>query len=381
LKGNLTLKLRATALLSTLALIAMAGCSHGPADTFGERDAVPILAAKVVQKTVSDTIHAIGRVEAFSTVDVKAQISGQVMQVHFRQGQDVKEGDLLFTIDPRPFEAALRQAEANLAKDRAQYHQAAADQRRYATLLKQNVGSRQQYDQVEATAAALSASMQADEAAVQTARLNLEYCAIRAPLTGRTGDLLVHAGNLVKPDADTAMVVINQVHPVYVDFAIPEQQLPAVREFMAEHKLPVQVSLPEQQGPLESGELSFVDNTVDAKTGTINLKGEFANADGRLWPGEFINATLVLREHPDAILVPSQAVQTGQQGSFVFVVQPDMKAAIRPVVIGESIDNQTVVTSGLKAGETVVTDGQLRLIPGATVTIKSGLNAESGATS
>jgi membrane fusion protein, multidrug efflux system len=381
LKGNLTLKLRATALLSMLALIAMAGCSHGPADTFGERDAVPILAAKVVQKTVSDTIHAIGRVEAFSTVDVKSQINGQVMQVHFRQGQDVKQGDLLFTIDPRPFEAALRQAEANLAKDRAQYRQAAADQRRYATLLKQNVGSRQQYDQVEATAAELSASMQADEAAVQTARLNLEYCAIRAPLSGRTGDLLVHAGNLVKPDADTAMVVINQVHPVYVDFAIPEQQLPAVREFMAERKLPVQVSLPEQQGPLESGELSFVDNTVDAKTGTINLKGEFANADGRLWPGEFINATLVLREHPDAILVPSQAVQTGQQGSFVFVVQPDMKAAIRPVVIGESIDNQTVVTSGLKAGETVVTDGQLRLIPGATVTIKSGLNAESGATS
>jgi membrane fusion protein, multidrug efflux system len=374
------LKQSATALLSTLALVAMAGCSHGPADTFGERDAVPILAAKVVQKTVSDTIHAIGRVEAFSTVDVKAQINGQVMQVNFRQGQDVKQGDLLFTIDPRPFEAALRQAQANLAKDRAQYRQAAADKERYSFLFKQGVGSRQQYDQAEATAASLAASMQADEAAVQTARLNLEYCAIRAPISGRTGDLLVHAGNLVKPDADTAMVVINQVHPVYVDFAIPEQQLPAVREFMAERKLPVQVSLPEQQGPLESGELSFVDNTVDAKTGTINLKGQFANADSRLWPGEFINATLVLREHPDAILVPSQAVQTGQQGSFVFVVQPEMKVALRPVVIGESIDNQTVVTSGLKPGETVVIDGQLRLIPGAKVTIKSGLTA-SGATS
>ena len=211
---------------------------------------------------------------------------------------------------------------------------------------------------------------------MQTARLNLEYTAIRAPIDGRTGDLLVHAGNLVKPDADTAMVVINQVHPMYVDFAIPEQKLPAVREFMAEHKLAVQVSLPEQQGPLESGELSFVDNSVDAKTGTINLKGQFTNADGRLWPGEFVNTTLVLHEHPGAILVPSQAVQTGQQGSFVFVVQPNMKAEIRPVVIGQSIDNQTVVTSGLKPGETVVTDGQLRLIPGATVTIKSGLNDE-----
>jgi membrane fusion protein, multidrug efflux system len=371
----------ATALVPTFALIAIAGCSHGPADTFGERDAVPVLAAKVVQKNVADTIRAIGRVEAFSTVDVKAQINGQVMQVHFLQGQDVKQGDLLFTIDPRPFEAALQQAQANLAKDRAQYREAAADEQRYLTLLKENVGSRQQYDQVEATAASLSASMQADEAAVQTARLNLEYTEIRAPIDGRTGDLLVHAGNLVKPDADTAMVVINQVHPVYVDFSIPEQQLPAVREFMAEQKLAVQVSLPEQQGPLESGELSFVDNSVDSKTGTINLKGQFANADNRLWPGEFVNTTLVLREHPDAILVPSQAVQTGQQGSFVFVVQPDMKATIRPVVIGESVDNQTVVTSGLKPGETVVTDGQLRLIPGATVTIKTGLSGDAGAPS
>jgi membrane fusion protein, multidrug efflux system len=363
-----------------LALIA-AGCSHGPADTFGEREAVPILAAKVEQRTVSDTIRAIGRVEAFSTVEVKAQINGQIMQVNFRQGQDVKQGDLLFTIDPRPFEAALHQAQANLAKDRAQYRQAAADEHRYSTLLKERVGSRQQYDQVEATAASLSASVDADEAAVQTAQLNLEYTSIRAPIDGRTGDLLVHAGALVKPDADTAMVVINQVHPVYVDFAIPEQKLPAVREFMAERKLAVQVSLPQQQGPLESGELNFVDNSVDAKTGTINLKGLFANTDARLWPGEFVNTTLVLHEHPGAILVPSQAVQTGQQGSFVFVVQPSMKAEIRPVVIGESIDNQTVVTSGLKPGETVVTDGQLRLIPGATVTIKSGLSAEGGAAS
>ena len=284
---------------------------------------------------------------------------------------------------PRPFEAALRQAEANLAKDRAQYRQAAADEQRYSFLFKQGVGSRQQYDQAEATAAALAAAMEADQAAVQTAKLNLEYTAIRAPIGGRTGDLLVHAGNLVKPDADTAMVVINQVHPVYVDFAIPEQKLPAVREFMVEHKLAVQVSLPEQQGPVESGELTFVDNSVDAKTGTINLKGQFANADGRLWPGEFVNATLILHEHPGAILVPSQAVQTGQQGSFVFVVQPGMKAELRPIVVGESIDNQTIVTSGLKAGETVVTDGQLRLIPGAKVTIKSGLNGngENGAAS
>ena len=368
----------ASVAFSTLMLIAIAGCSHGPADRFGESEAVPVLAAKVVQKTVADTIRAIGRVEAFSTVDVKAQISGQVMEVKFRQGEDVKQGDLLFMIDPRPFEAALRQAQANLAKDRAQARQAAVDARRYSTLMKQNVASRQQYDQAEASAAALAATVQADEAAVQTAKLNLEYTQIRAPIDGRTGDLLVHAGNLVKPDADTAMVVINQVHPVYVAFAVPEHKLPQVREYMAKHKLGVEVSLPEQQGPAETGELSFVDNSVDAKTGTINLKGLFANADARLWPGEFVNTTLILNQRNDAILVPSEAIQSGADGSHVFVVLAGMKVEMREIVVGESLDNQTIVTSGLKAGETVVTDGQLKLIPGAKVTIKSGLSADSG---
>jgi multidrug efflux system membrane fusion protein len=371
----------ALATISTLVLIALAGCSRGPADSFGEHEAVPVLAAKVVQKTVADTIHAIGRVEAFSTVDVKAQVSGQIMQVNFRQGQDVKQGDLLFTIDPRPFEAALRQAQANLAKDRAQSRQATADEGRYSFLLRQGVGSRQQYDQAQASAASMAATVQADEAAVQTAKLNLAYTQIRAPIDGRTGDLLVHAGNLVKPDADTAMVVINQVHPVYVDFAVPEHKLPEVRAYMAKHKLGVEVSLPEQQGPAETGELSFVDNSVDAKTGTISLKGQFANADGRLWPGEFVNTTLILNQRNDAILVPSEAIQSGQEGSHVFVVQPGMKVEMRQIVVGESLDNQTIVTSGLKAGETVVTDGQLRLIPGAKVTIKSGLGADNGVAS
>ena len=210
---------------------------------------MPVLAAKVVQKTVADTIHAIGRVEAFSTVDVKAQISGQVMEVKFRQGQDVKQGDLLFMIDPRPFEAALRQAEANLAKDRAQARQAAVDERRQASLIKQNVGSRQQYDQAASSAAALAATVQADEAAVQTAKLNLEYTQIRAPIDGRTGDLLVHAGNLVKPDADTAMVVINQVHPVYVDFAVPEQKLPAGSRVHGEPQARSRSFAPRTTGP------------------------------------------------------------------------------------------------------------------------------------
>ncbi|MDO8433551.1 MAG: efflux RND transporter periplasmic adaptor subunit [Candidatus Binatus sp.] len=377
-QARLRAPMRAIARAAMLTMIALAmlnsGCSRGAPDQGfgGGAEVVPVLAAKVVQKNVAESIRAIGRVEAFSTVDIKAQINGQVTQVHFHEGQDVKKGDLLFTIDPRPFEAALHQAEANLARDRAQFKQADANEKRYAYLVKQGVGSPQQYDQAQAAAASLAATLQADEATVQTAKLNLGYTAIRSPIDGRTGNLLVHAGNIVKPDADTPMVVINQVHPVYVTFSIPEQKLAQVREVMTTHKLPVEVSFPNVQ-QTETGEMSFVDNSVDAKTGTIALKGLFANTDGRLWPGEFVNATLIVAERANAILVPSQAVQTGQQGSYVFVVAPGMKVESRKIVIGASIDGQTVVTGGLKAGETVVTDGQLRLIPGSKVTIKSGL--------
>jgi membrane fusion protein, multidrug efflux system len=359
------------------ALVAAIGCSRGSDQRYEGREAVPVLVAKAVQKTVAVKLHAIGRVEAYSTVDVKAQISGEVTEVHFHQGQDVKKGDVLFTIDARPFEAALHQAEANLAKDHAQAEQAGADEKRYAFLLKQGVGSQQQYDQAHATAEALRATVTADEAEVQTAKLNLAYTVIASPLDGRTGDLLLHAGNLVKANADTAMVVINQIRPVYVDFSLPEQQLAEVRSAMSERKLAVQVAIPGQQGPLETGELSFIDNTVDPKTGTIELKGLFTNDNERLWPGQFVDATLILSERPNAILVPSQAVQTGQEGSYVFVVDSGMKVAPRPIVPGDSSDGETVIESGLKPGETVVTDGQLRLVPGARVTIKHGLGVTS----
>ncbi len=366
------------ALAACAAAITAFGCSRGSGDSHYEgREAVPVLVAKAVQKTIAVKLHAIGRVEAYSTVDVKAQISGEVTQVRFHQGQDVKKGDVLFTIDPRPFEAALHQAQANLAKDRAQAAQAAADEKRYEFLLKQGVGSQQQYDQAHATAEALRATVTADEAEVQTAKLNLAYTVITSPLDGRTGDLLLHAGNLVKANADTGMVVINQIKPVYVDFSLPEQQLAEVRSAMSERKLAVQVSIPGQQGPLETGELAFIDNTVDPKTGTIELKGLFGNDNERLWPGQFVDATLILRERPNAILVPSQAVQTGQDGSYVFVVDSGMKVAPRPIVPGDSSDGETVIESGLKPGETVVTDGQLRLVPGASVTIKHGLGVTS----
>ena len=363
------------------AILFVAACSHDADEHAFGREAVSVLAAKAVEKTVASQVRAIGRVEAFSTVNVKSQVPGQITEVHFQQGQDVKKGDLLFTIDPRPFQAALLQAQANLARDVAQAKKADADSERYAFLLKQGVGSRQQYDQAVADAGAADAAVAADKAAVETARLNLAYTQIRSPIDGRTGDLLVHAGNVIKANEDNPMVVINQVRPVYVDFAIPEQKLPALREYISERKLPVSVSIPGQQQAPEKGELSFIDNTVDRTTGTINLKGTFPNANGRLWPGEFVDATLVLSEQPHTIVVPSQAIQTGQDGSYVFVIDHAMKVAIRPVVVGTSESGETVVERGVKAGETVVTDGQLKLMPGASVVIKSGLGTSNGVAS
>jgi membrane fusion protein, multidrug efflux system len=361
------------------ATVVAAGCSRKSSEPgFGEREAVPVLVAKAIQTTVATQVRAIGRVEAYSTVDIKAQIDGQVTQVNFHEGQIVKKGDLLFTIDPRPFEASLRQAQANLAKDQAQANQASADEQRYTFLLKQGVGSQQQYDQAHATAEADKAAVAADQAAVQTARLNLAYTTIRAPIEGRTGNLLVHAGNLVKANADTAMVVINQVNPVYVDFSIPEDRLADVRRYMQERQLPVHVSVPGQKRVHEDGVLSFIDNSVDQKTGTIMLKGLFNNQDGVLWPGQFVDTTLILNERADTVVVPSQAVQTGLDGSYVFVVDKQMKAETRPVTTGESSNGHTVIERGVKAGETVVTDGQLRLVPGMQVTIKRGLSNANG---
>jgi multidrug efflux system membrane fusion protein len=338
---------------------------------------VPVLIAQAVLKTVPVQLHAIGTVEAYSTVSVRSQVDGKIAEAHFHEGQDVKKGDLLITIDPRPFEAALRQAEANLARDRAQLAQAANDEKRFAYLLEQGVGSREQSDQAHANAQALRATVMADEAAVQTAKINLEYTEIRSPIDGRTGNLMLHPGNLVKAnDATGAIVTINQIKPIYVDFNVPEKDLDEVRRDMNGHQLAV-LARPrsrELEPAPEDGTLSFIDNTVNATTGTFELKGLFANAEERLWPGQYVDVTLTLSELPDTILVPSQAVQTSQDGSFVFVVERDMSAKARPVVVGDSLDGQTVIKSGLKAGDTVVTDGQLRLFPGAKVKVKQGLD-------
>jgi multidrug efflux system membrane fusion protein len=334
---------------------------------------VPVLAATVTEKTVPVELKVIGNVEAFSTVSIKSRLSGQLVQVNFKEGQDVKQGDLLFVIDPRPYEAALRQVEANLARDKALATKAQADAGRYAELIRKQFVSQQDYDQAKATAESLSATVNADQVAVQNAKLNLSYCYIKAPISGRTGSLIAQQGNMIKDNADTAMVVINQIQPIYVSFAIPEQDLAAVRKFMAIEKIKVAVVIAGQENAPEMGVLSFIDNAVDKTTGTILCKATFTNESKRLWPGLFVNVVVQLSTQPNAILVSSRAVQTSQEGQIVFVVKPDLTVEIRPVEVGRSIDGDVIVTKGLKAGERVVTDGQLRLVPGAKVEIKTGL--------
>jgi len=334
---------------------------------------VPVLAATVTEKTVPVELKVIGNVEAYSTVSIKSRLSGQLVRVNFKEGQDVKQGDLLFVIDPRPYEAALRQVEANLVRDKALATKAQADAGRYAELIRKQFVSQQDYDQAKATAESLGATVNAGQVAVQNAKLNLSYCYIKAPISGRTGSLIAQQGNMIKDNADTAMVVINQIQPIYVSFAIPEQDLAAVRKFMAAEKIKVEAIIGGEENTPEAGVLSFIDNTVDKTTGTILCKATFANESKRLWPGLFVNVVVQLSTQPNAILVSSRAVQTSQEGQIVFVVRPDLTVEIRPVEVGRPIDGEVIITKGLTPGERVVTDGQLRLVPGAKVEIKTGL--------
>jgi multidrug efflux system membrane fusion protein len=334
---------------------------------------VPVLVGTVTEKTVPVELRVIGNVEAYSTVSIKSRLAGQLVQVNFQEGQDVKQGELLFVIDPRPYEAALKQAEANLERDKALANKAKADAGRYAELIRKQFVSQQDYEQAKATAESLGATVNAGQVAVQNARLNLSYCYIKAPISGRTGSLIAHQGNMIKENADTAMLIINQIQPIYVSFAIPEQNLAAVRQYMATEKVPVSAVIAGQASNPEVGDLSFIDNTVDKTTGTILCKATFTNEPKRLWPGLFVNVVVQLSSQPNAILVPSQAIQTSQEGQIVFVVKPDLTVEIRPVEVGRPIDGDVIITKGLTPGERVVTEGQLRLVPGATVQIKSGL--------
>jgi len=331
--------------------------------------AVPVTVESVIQKAVPVQIHAIGNVEAYSSVSIKSRVSGELTRVYFREGQDMNKGDMLFTIDSAPFKIALESAQANLAKDTALAKKAEEDVRRYTELYRDELVSRSQYEQIFSTAEALKATIEGDKAAVENARLQLNYCSISAPISGRTGSLLVNEGSLIKANDDKPMVVINKIQPVYVSFSVPENNLQEIKKYMASGKLNVGASVSKEDKRPEKGVLTFVDNTVDTATGTIRLKAAFDNKGRALWPGQFVNVQITLATIHDTVVVPSQAVQTGQQGQFVFVIKADT-AELRPVNAGITHKDMTVIEKGLAPGEQVVTDGQMLLMPGAKVEVK-----------
>jgi len=342
------------------------------------REAVPVLVATAAQKTMPLQIRAVGNVEAYSTVAVKSQVTGVLTQAHFKEGQNVKKGQLLFTIDPRPFEATLKQAEANLARDTAQLQNSREQARRYAELVKKQYVSQEQYDQIRANADAAEAVVQADQAAVENAKVQLSYCYIFSPIDGQVGSLLVNEGNLVRVNDGTPLVVINQITPINVTFSVPEQNLADIRRHMATGSLKVAAQFQADEGRPEQGNLAFVDNAVDRTTGTIKLKAEFKNGERRLWPGQFINVALTLSTQLDAVVVPSEAVQVGQEGQHVFVVKPDNSVEVRPVVVARTNEGEAVIAKGLQAGEQIVREGQFLLGPGSRIEVKDGKVTEAG---
>jgi len=364
------------ALAATLASLA---CSGGEAVATtppaggrggGQNPPVPVTAATAEQKTVPLDLQAIGTVIAASTVAVRAQITGELMEVGFKEGDEVQQGQVLFVLDKRPFEAALQQAEAQLQKDQAQMANAKAQAARYQDLAQRGIATREQVDQMTTQAAALEATVAADRANVQSARVQLDYATIEAPISGRTGLLQVHKGNLVRANDTTPIVTINRITPVYVTFAIPESMLPEFKRYMAAGTIKVEARAPNDTGRASLGKIDFIDIAVDATTGTIKVKGTFPNEDRRLTPGQFVNVSVTLTTDPNAIVVPTSAVQSGQQGTYVYVIKDDKTVELRPVTVARTRGDDSIISTGVSAGETVVTDGQLRLIPGSRVSIK-----------
>jgi multidrug efflux system membrane fusion protein len=326
--------------------------------------------AIVAEKAMPLELNVIGSAEAFSTVAVRAQITGALTSVTFREGDDVKKGQVLFSLDRRPLEAALEQARANLQRDTAQSANAKSQAQRYQDLAARGIATKEQVDTTTTAAAALEATLGADRAAVDNATVQLQYATIAAPISGRTGALMVNEGNLVRANDVTPLVIINQVTPIYVSFGIPEARLPELKRYMAQGSVKVEALAPNDTTAPSVGRITFVDNTVDPTTGTIRIKGTFPNETRHLWPGQFVNVSVTLMTDPRAIVVPTPAVQTGQQGQYVFVVKPDQTVELRTVTVARAADGDSVIQQGLKAGETVVTDGHLRLTPGSRVSVK-----------
>lgn len=368
--------------LGVLAFLILPACSDKGNEAANARKekVVPVMVTTVEEKTVPVQLTAIGNVEAYATVAIKSRVTGELKKVHFQEGQDVNQGALLFTIDSEPFVADLKKAQANLARNIALAKKAEEDLRRYADLVRKEYVSQEQYDQTATNLDALKAQIKADQATVETARLQVSYCSIQAPISGRTGALLVNQGNQIKANDDTKnLVIINQVQPVYVTFSLPEQALAEIKKYSANGRLRIKALLSKGEEQPEEGLLTFIDNTVDKTTGTIRLRGTFPNKEKRLWPGQFVNLILGLTSQSNTLVVPSQSVQTGMDGQYVFVIKPDLKAENRPVNVGRSLDGFLVIEKGLKAGEMVVTDGQFQLVSGTKVQIKKGLDQKGAA--
>ena len=376
------------------AVLALSACSRKSAQSAPPPPVVPVAVAKVWKESIPITLRVVGTMDASETVQVKSQVAGQLLSVHFTEGQNIEQGALMFKVDARPYEEALRQAEAALARDGAQLRQAEAvlardiaqskyaeaDATRYAELSKEGIIARAQADQVrtgadvtlasvrasQAAIESINAAINSDKAAVDKAKLDLNYCAIHAPISGRAGNLLVYAGNLVKVN-DVPLVVLHRITPIFANFSVPEQHLGAIRRLSASRALAVRVALKDEPGRSADGRVVVLDNSVDAATGTIRLKAVFENQDRLLWPGQFVNVALTLDTIADASIVPPEAVQNGQQGEFVYIVKADSTVEPRPVKTGFALEGKLVIEKGVAPGETVVTDGQLRLFPGARI--------------
>jgi multidrug efflux system membrane fusion protein len=392
-------------LICGVCLVALNGCKQQQAKPAGGPPLVPVSVAKATQESVPTELRIVGSVEASSIVQVKSQIGGELVKAGFTEGQNVAKGDLLFEIDARPYQEALHQAQANVARDRAQIGQYEAtlardaaqakfneaDAARYTELQKAGVVSKSQADQsrtsadvaresaraTQASIESAKAALESDLAGVEAAKLNLNYCQIHAPIAGRTGNLLVHAGNLVKAN-DVPLVVIHQLAPAFVNFNVPEQYLSAIRRLSAGRKMAVRVYPRDNPDRAAEGYLSVIDNTVDATTGTVHLKATFENREGMLWPGQFVTAVLTLDTIRNATVVPAEAVQAGQNGHMIYVVKADTSVELRMVATGRAFGQKMVIEKGIAPGETVVTDGQLRLFPGAKIQAVDAGKAPAG---
>ena len=384
-------------ILGSIILVTGCGKSGKPAAS-QKMPSVPVTVATVELKDIPMEFGTIGNVEAYSTVSVLTQVGGILTNVYFKEGDFVKKWQVLFKIDSAPYESQLSQAEANLSKSQAGVNQAIAtlakdssqmilaktDVQRYDGLIKNGVVTQQEYDQIKTTQATLEKtiewdianirtaeeSVKASKAEVDNAKIQLGYCTIYSPFDGRTGNLIVNQGNVVKA-VDKPLVVINQLNPIYVSFSVPEQELSKIKQYMAEKKLSVKATIPNDGVKVEEGTLSFFNNSVDPATGTILLKGMFTNQDNKLWPGQFVNVILRYTIQPNEIVVPTEAIQNGQQGQYVYIVKPDKSVELRPVVVSRTFEHDAIIQKGVSSGEIIVTDGQLRLTPGAIVEFKN----------